>query len=66
MRNYDSHWQCSATIFAMPLIPKNKKFKNTVFLVINPRFRVVRRVFVPNRIALHPELVAAYHANQPG
>jgi hypothetical protein len=50
----------------MPLIPKNKKFKNTVFLVINPRFRVVRRVFVPNRFALHPEPAAAFHANQPG
>jgi hypothetical protein len=50
----------------MPLIPMIKKFKNSIFLAKNPRFRVVRRVFVPNRIALHPELVAAYHANQPG
>jgi hypothetical protein len=50
----------------MPLIPTIKKLKNTVFLVINPRFRVVRRVFVPIRIDLHPELVAACHANQLG
>jgi hypothetical protein len=50
----------------MPLVPMIKKFKNTVFLPINPRFRAVRRVFVPNRIDLHPELIAAYLANQPG
>ena len=54
------------TIFAMPVIPTAMKFKNTVFLVINPRFRAVRRVFVPNRIALHPEPAAACHANQLG
>jgi hypothetical protein len=54
------------TIFAMPVIPTAMKFKNTVFLVINPRFRLVRRVFVEKRIALHPEPAAACHANQPG
>jgi hypothetical protein len=54
------------TIFTMPLIPTAMKFKNTVFLAINPRFRVVRRVFVLNRIALYPEPAAACHANQPG
>jgi hypothetical protein len=43
-----------------------KKFKNTLFLAINPRFRAVRRVFVPNRLALYPEPAAAYLANQPG
>jgi hypothetical protein len=50
----------------MPLIPTIKKFKNTIFLAINPRFRAVRRVFVPKRIALHPVLVAARHTNQLG
>jgi hypothetical protein len=50
----------------MPVIPMIKKFKNTIFLAINPRFRVVRRVFVPKRIDLHPEPAAACHANQLG
>jgi hypothetical protein len=50
----------------MPLIPVAMKFKNTVFLVINPRFRLVRRVFVEKKIALHPEPAAACHTNQPG
>jgi hypothetical protein len=43
-----------------------KKFKNTIFLAINPRFRAVRRVFVPNRIALNPEPAAECPANQLG
>ena len=56
---------------ARVVLKKYSKFtpnqlKNTIFLVTNPRFRAVRRVFVPNRIALNPEPAAACHANQLG
>lgn len=44
----------------------DQEIKKTVFLVINLRFRLVRRVFVQKSFALYPEPVAACHANQLG